>query len=121
MLCHTDRQVKVYFDAPSPYFQRSSCFTFLQLCTIISLPFRGLKNIWRKEMDLESAKTKRGLAIGAVIGALLGAGGAYLLMTAPKEAVPGEDPDPITAGDIISLTGAAAVLIRKIDDFRRKA
>ena len=71
-------------------------------------------------MDFESAKKKRGLAIGALIGALLGAGGAYLFMTAPKNLALGEEPEPITAGDIISLTGAAAVLIRKIDDFRRK-
>ncbi|MCB0165441.1 MAG: hypothetical protein KDI79_14525 [Anaerolineae bacterium] len=71
-------------------------------------------------MDLEPAKKKRGLALGALIGALLGAGGAYLLLTVPKNLAPGEEPEPITAGDIISLTGAAAVLIRKIDDFRRK-
>ncbi|MCB0193194.1 MAG: hypothetical protein KDJ65_14715 [Anaerolineae bacterium] len=60
------------------------------------------------------------MALGALIGGLLGAGSAYLLMTAPKGAVEGEDPKPITAGDVISLTGAAAVLVRKIDDFRRK-
>ena len=60
------------------------------------------------------------MALGALIGGLLGVGSVYLLMTAPKGSLTGEDPDPITAGDVISLTGAAAVLIRKIDDFRRK-
>lgn len=63
---------------------------------------------------------QRGMVIGALIGGLIGAGGAYLLMTAPKDLEAGQEPDPITAGDLVSLTGAAAVLVRKLDDFRRK-
>ena len=70
-------------------------------------------------MSLEPAK-QRGMIVGALIGALIGAGGAYLLMTAPKNLEAGEEPDPITATDLIGLTGAAAVLVRKLDDFRRK-
>lgn len=70
-------------------------------------------------MNLEPPK-QRGMILGALIGALLGAGGAYLLMTAPKDLETGKEPASVTAKDVISLTGAAAVLIRKIDDFRRK-
>lgn len=65
-------------------------------------------------------KKQLALLVGSLIGALLGAGTAYLLLTAPAEARPGEEPEPIGGGDILALTGAAAVLIRKLDDFRRR-
>jgi gas vesicle protein len=68
-------------------------------------------------MNLES-KQKRGLLIGALIGAILGAGAAYLLLTAPGEE--DEETEPVTAKDLLSLTGTAALLIRKLDDVRRK-
>jgi gas vesicle protein len=61
---------------------------------------------------------QRVLLVGGAIGALLGAGVAYLLATAPSESE--ADEKPITAGDLISLTGAAAVIVRKVDDLRRK-
>ncbi|MFQ5577990.1 MAG: hypothetical protein ACE5G8_13485 [Anaerolineae bacterium] len=57
---------------------------------------------------------------GAAIGALLGAGAAWLLMKAPANLPDGEEPDPISPGEILNLTGAAATLIRRLDDFRRK-
>ena len=62
-------------------------------------------------------KTQTGLVIGGLIGAILGAGVAYLLMTAPSD--PDED-TPLTGGELLSLTSASAILIRKIDDFRRR-
>ena len=68
-------------------------------------------------MNLEP-KHKRGLPIGALIGAILGAGAAYLLLTAPGEE--DEETEPITAKDLLSLTGTVALLIRKLDDVRRK-
>ena len=66
-------------------------------------------------MDLEIKK--RGMLIGALIGAILGAGAAYLLLTAPSDEEEGE---PLAAKDLLSLTGAAALLIRKLDDIRRR-
>ncbi len=71
-------------------------------------------------MNETSKKKQMALIIGSLIGALLGAGTAYLLLTAPAEAEPGKEPEPITGGDLLALTGAAAVLIRKMDDFRRR-
>jgi gas vesicle protein len=68
-------------------------------------------------MNLEP-KHKRGLLIGALIGAILGAGAAYLLLTAPGEE--DEKTKPITAKDLLSLTRIVALLIRKLDDVRRK-
>ena len=67
-------------------------------------------------MNLEP-KHKRGLLIGALIGAILGAGAAYLLLTAPGDE---EETGSITAKDLLGLTGTAALLIRKLDDVRRK-
>lgn len=63
---------------------------------------------------------QRVMAVGAVIGAVLGAGVGYLLMTAPSNLENGEEPDPITARELIGLTGGAALVIRQLDDLRRK-
>lgn len=70
-------------------------------------------------MELE-AKQKRGLLIGALIGAILGAGAAYLLVTAPANLAEDEEPKPITATELIGLTSLAASLIRRLDDMRRR-
>jgi hypothetical protein len=70
-------------------------------------------------VELE-AKHKRGLVFGAFIGAILGAGAAYLLMTAPADLKEGEEVKPITATDLIGLTGLAALLLRRLDDIRRR-
>lgn len=63
---------------------------------------------------------QRVMAIGAVIGAVLGAGVSYLLMTAPADLEEGEEPKPITARELIGLTSGAALVIRRLDDFRRR-
>ena len=63
---------------------------------------------------------QRGLLVGAIIGAILGAGIAYLLMTAPSNLEEGEEPKPISAKDLLGLTGTAAALVRKLDDVRRR-
>jgi hypothetical protein len=70
-------------------------------------------------MDLDRKQTSK-LAIGGAIGALLGAGVAWLLMQSPAEVEEGEDPDPISASEVLALTAGAATLIRRLDDFRRK-
>ena len=67
-------------------------------------------------MDLET-KLKRGLLIGALIGAVLGAGTAYLLMTTPSD---DEVDEPVTAKELLGLTSMAALLVRRIDNLRRK-
>jgi len=67
-------------------------------------------------MNLKT-KLKRGLLIGALIGAVLGAGIAYLLMAAPSD----EDVDePVTAKELLGLTSIAALLVRRVDNLRRK-
>jgi gas vesicle protein len=68
-------------------------------------------------MDTNPQK-QRGLIVGALIGAILGAGAAYLLMTAPAD--PEDKRKPLTGGELLSLTSAAAILIRKLDDVRRR-
>jgi hypothetical protein len=66
------------------------------------------------------SKKQRGLLLGSLIGALLGAGVAYLLMTAPANLPEGEEAEPLSGGELLNLTAAAAVLIRKLDDIRRR-
>lgn len=70
-------------------------------------------------MDHE-IKIKRGLVVGALIGAILGAGVAFLLIKAPSNREDGEEPKPLSATDLIALTSGAAALIRKLDDVRRR-
>ena len=70
-------------------------------------------------MDIDEKK-QRGLIIGGIIGAILGAGVAYLLMTAPANLEEGEERDPLSGAELLRLTGAAAVLFRKLDDIRRR-
>lgn len=65
------------------------------------------------------SKKQKALLIGALVGAVLGSGTAYLLMTAPADESKKKD-EPVTATEILAVTGAAAALIRKFDDFRRK-
>ncbi|HEY84148.1 MAG TPA: hypothetical protein G4N96_03410 [Chloroflexi bacterium] len=60
------------------------------------------------------------LVIGGAIGALLGAGVAWLLMQAPTELEEDEDPNPISVGEVLALTAGAATLIRRLDDLRQK-
>ena len=65
-------------------------------------------------------KKQVGLVAGSIIGAVLGAGAAYLLMTNPAGLEPGEEPKELDAGDLLGLTATAALFVRKIDDVRRK-
>ena len=65
-------------------------------------------------------KKQRSLMAGTLIGAVLGAGVAYLMLSQPRVAGADEEPNPLTGSDLLSLTAAAAVLIRKFDDIRRR-
>ena len=66
------------------------------------------------------SKHKKALVIGSLIGALLGVGATYLMIKAPSDIDPETKPDPISAGEILNLTGAAATLINLIDTLRRR-
>ena len=70
-------------------------------------------------MELNKEQSLK-LIIGGAIGALLGAGVAWLLMQAPSEATEDEGPEPVSAGEVLALTAGAATLIRRLDNFRRK-
>ena len=70
-------------------------------------------------MELEP-KQKRALTIGAIIGGVLGAGIGYLLVTVPANLEEGVEVKPLSAGELIAITGVAATLIRRLDDFRRR-
>jgi hypothetical protein len=65
-------------------------------------------------------KKQRGILIGSIIGALLGAGTAFLLMTAPSNVEKDGEVESIKPGDLLTLVGSAAVLIRRLDDIRRR-
>lgn len=66
-------------------------------------------------MSLEK-KHKKGLLLGAIVGAFLGAGAAYLLLVAPSD----EEPEPIQAKDLVGLTTITASFISSLDDIRRR-
>jgi len=65
----------------------------------------------------DTSKKQKSILIGGIIGAVLGAGAAYLLMAAPSDS---DEDVSLTGGELLGLTSAAAILIRKIDDIRRK-
>ena len=52
-----------------------------------------------------------------LVGAILGAGAAYLLSVAPSDE---EVDEPITAREIVGLTSVAAILFRRLDKLRRQ-
>jgi hypothetical protein len=60
------------------------------------------------------------LIIGALIGAALGAGVAWLL-TQSAEHDPQGPKTPLRPGDLFKLTSHAATLLREVDDIRRRA
>lgn len=57
------------------------------------------------------------LLVGALVGAILGTGAAYLLSVAPSDE---ETDEPITPKEILGLTSVAALLFRRVDKLRRK-
>ena len=71
-------------------------------------------------MEIEPKK-RNALMVGTLVGALLGAGAAWIMMDNPVEPLnDGKEPEPIKPTDIITLTGAVASLMRMVNDFRRR-
>ncbi len=66
----------------------------------------------------QSEKVK--VAIGAIVGAVLGAGTVWTLMQSAPEEPTDEPPKPISAKEILTFTGTAAALIKGLVDFRRR-
>jgi hypothetical protein len=58
------------------------------------------------------------LLVGALVGAILGTGAAYLLSVAPSDEE--VEDEPITPREILGLTSIAAILFRRVDNVRRK-
>lgn len=71
-------------------------------------------------LDELTSSQKKALTIGTLIGALLGAGITWLMILTPSDQPPEEEPQPISAGDILNLTGAAVSLVKMVDNFRRQ-
>jgi gas vesicle protein len=66
------------------------------------------------------AQHRRGILIGAIIGALLGATTAYFLLTTPADPEQGEAAKPLRAKDLLDLTSTATKLLRQLDSVRNK-
>lgn len=67
-------------------------------------------------MELEP-KQRNALIIGALAGAVLGAGIGWLLaQSAPEDY--DEEKEPIRPGEILKIVGAFAVVLRQFDDLR---
>ncbi len=69
-------------------------------------------------MELEP-RQRNALIIGALVGAVLGAGAGWLLVQQAEEAT-GEPRKPIGPGDVLKITNSAAGLLRQLDELRQR-
>ena len=67
-------------------------------------------------MELEP-KQRNALIIGALVGAVLGAGAGWLFAQSPQDDLD-EPKKPVRPGEVLKLVGASAVLLRQLDDLR---
>jgi hypothetical protein len=69
-------------------------------------------------MKLES-RQRNALIVGALVGAMLGAGAGWLLIQSAEEDS-GEPKKPVGPGDVLKITNSAAGLLRQLDELRRR-
>ncbi len=69
-------------------------------------------------MELEP-RQRNALIIGALIGAILGAGAGWLLIQSAEE-TPDEIRKPIGPGDVLKITNSAAGLLRQLAELRQR-
>jgi gas vesicle protein len=69
-------------------------------------------------MELEP-RQRNALIIGALVGAILGAGAGWLLAQQAEEASD-EPRKPIGPGDVLKFTNSAAGLLRQLDELRQR-
>jgi gas vesicle protein len=62
-------------------------------------------------------RQRNALIVGALVGAVLGAGAGWLLAQ-PAEGDSGEPKKPIRLGDVLKLVRNSASLLRQFDDLR---
>lgn len=66
------------------------------------------------------ARVRNGLILGAILGAVVGMGAAWLVMKG-SESVPEEEKEPFRVKDGIRIVTDATNLIRTLDEVRRRA
>ena len=69
-------------------------------------------------MKLET-RQRNALIVGALVGAMLGAGAGWLLIQS-AEGDSGEPKKPVGPGDVLKITNSAAGLLRQLDELRRR-
>ncbi|UCC88612.1 MAG: hypothetical protein JSV81_04680 [Anaerolineales bacterium] len=69
-------------------------------------------------MELEP-RQRNALIVGALVGAVLGAGTGWLLAQAADDDA-GEAKQPIRPGDVLKFVRNAASLLRQLDDLRHR-
>jgi hypothetical protein len=77
----------------------------------VAIPSQEVFNV-----ELEP-KQRNALIVGALIGAMLGAGAGWLLAQ-PTEGDSGEPKKPIRPGDVLRFARTAVNLLRDMDDLR---
>jgi hypothetical protein len=69
-------------------------------------------------MKMADNRKQSVMVLGALLGALLGLGTAYLLMTEIPQEEKNKD-KRVSPGDILKVSSSASAFIRALDDIRR--
>ncbi len=70
-------------------------------------------------MELEP-RQRNALIVGALIGAVLGAGAGWLLVQSAEEETSDEPRKPIGPSDVLKITNSAAGLLRQLAELRQR-
>ncbi len=71
-------------------------------------------------MNEDESIVRRALVVGGLIGALIGAGAAYVLVKYPAGRPLDQTSAPIKTKDLLSLTKTLTDLVDQLDNVRRK-